>query len=408
MTTDIRMAVRHGEEAVHMIMRQRAGFVARGTAVFAVVLLSTLVAAPSAHADDSVRDLSWHLDAFKIDQVHRITQGAGVVVAVIDSGVNANHRDLRGQVLPGNGFGPGAGTDGRTDVDAEGSHGTSMASIIAAKGGGPDHMLGIAPKAKILPVAVGAGSNGESSDALVDAIRWATKQKPDVLNLSIGTTAAGTADPALLDAIGEAVRNDIVVVAGAGNSGDDVAETAKVPGVISVNAVDPDNEVSPLTNHGPSLAIAAPGAKIPVAVNRGATNYGYVTDAATSPATAMVSGVAALVRARYPDLDAANVVNRLIKTATDRGPKGRDESYGFGVVNPLAALTADVAAVNDNPLGTPAISTTPPSAAAAADAGDPADSGFPILVIAIVVAAVVVVALIALGAFLVVRGRSRT
>jgi hypothetical protein len=229
------------------------------------------------------------------------------------------------------------------------------------------------------------------------------------MNLSIGTTAGGTADRALLDAIGEAVRSDIVVVAGAGNSGDDVAETAKVPGVISVNAIDPDNEVSPLTNHGPSLAIAAPGAKIPVAVNRGATNYGYVADAATSPATAMVSGVAALVRARYPDLDAANVVNRLIKTATDRGQKGRDDSYGFGVVNPLAALTADVAAVNDNPLGTPAVaSTTPTSDTAAAAGGDPAEAGFPILVIAIVVAAVVVIALLALGAFLVMRGRSRT
>ncbi|MDG4824635.1 S8 family serine peptidase [Asanoa sp. WMMD1127] len=377
----------------------------RSTAVLAIVLLSMVIATPAAHADDDVRGLSWHLDAFKISQVHRVSQGEGVVVAVVDTGVNANHRDLRGQVLPGRGFGPAAGTDGRTDVDAAGSHGTSMASIIAGKGGGSGHMLGIAPKARILPVNAGAGSSGAGSEALVEAVRWATAQKPDVLNLSIGTDATGTPDPELLAAIAEAVRQDIVVVAGAGNSGADVADTAKVPGVISVNAVDSRNEVSPLTNHGPSLAIAAPGAKIPVAVNRGATNYAYITDAATSPATAMVSGVAALVRARYPDLDAANVVNRLVETATDRGPKGRDESYGFGVVNPLAALTAEVPTVDENPLGTPAAATTAPATDPAV-AADEDDTGFPTLLIAIATAAVVILALLVLGAVLLLRRRS--
>ncbi|SNT65873.1 Subtilase family protein [Asanoa hainanensis] len=392
-----------------MIMRNRFRLVARGTAAVTVGVLSTLVAAPAARAADNVRELSWHLDTFKIDRVHRISQGTGVVVAVIDSGVNANHRDLRGQVLPGKGFAPGVGNDGRTDVDAEGSHGTSMASIIAGKGGGADHMLGIAPKAKILPANAGAGSNGQGSQALVQAIRWATEQKPGVMNLSLGTDATGTPDPELLDAIADAVRNDIVVVASAGNSGADVAATAKAPGVIAVNAVDPDNEVSPLTNHGPSLAIAAPGAKIPVAVNRGATNYAYVTDAATSPAAAMVSGVAALVRARYPDLDAANVVNRLLKTATDLGPKGRDESYGYGVVNPLGALTADVATVDHNPLGTPTAATAFASDPAVAEVRDRADTGngFPTLVVAIVIAAVVILVL-AFGVAILVRGRSRT
>ncbi|GIF75644.1 S8 family serine peptidase [Asanoa siamensis] len=92
-----------------------------------------------------------------------------MVVAVVDTGVNANHRDLRGQVLTGKGFGPAASTDGRTDVDAARSHGTSMASIIARRGGGPDHMLGTAPKAKILPVNAGADSNGAGSRGGVHA-----------------------------------------------------------------------------------------------------------------------------------------------------------------------------------------------------------------------------------------------
>jgi type VII secretion-associated serine protease mycosin len=346
-----------------------------------------------AHAD-TVRSLQWHLDALKIPQAHRLSKGRGVVVAVVDSGVQASHPDLEGQVLPGKGFGPEAAADGRTDPDRRAGHGTAMAGIIAARGGGAEHALGIAPEAKILPVSLGPTGLREAPAG----IRWAVDAGADVINVSLGTDRD---DPEVVDAIGYALSRNVVVVAATGNIDSaylEIPMPAKIPGVIAVGAATRSGALWDGTITGPAMVVSAPGDRIAAPAPPDAFPDGYLLYDGTSVSAAIVSGVAALVRARYPELDAANVVNRLIRTTRDRGPKGRDPEYGFGSVDALAALTRELPTVDANPLGAPAAPSTGPPPAAAGDKGG---SLVPIALIAlglvlllIVVAVVVVVVMV--------------
>ncbi|SIN31567.1 S8 family serine peptidase [Micromonospora cremea] len=327
-------------------------------------MASGVVSAP-AHAVDTVRGLQWYLDSLKIPQAHKITQGKGVVVAVIDSGVDPSHPDLRGQVLPGKGVNSAAAPDGRRDDDAESGHGTSMAGIIAGRGGGTMRELGIAPAAKILPVSMGPRAAGID---MVLAIRWAADAGADVINISYGGDPARP-DPDLTDAVKYALGKDAVVVVSAGNieEGDrQVTLPANIPGVIAVSGLNKRGSFFAGSVQGPEIVLAAPMESIIGPAPKAVSPNGYTVASGTSSAAAILSGVAALVRAKYPNLDAVNVINRLVKTARDAGPAGRDPQFGFGAVDPLAALTRSVPAVTANPLleGTAADPTRPGGGAA--------------------------------------------
>jgi type VII secretion-associated serine protease mycosin len=317
-------------------------------AVIAVVLAmvaNVCLPTPPALAD-TVRQMQWYLAAVKALQAQSVTRGDGVVVGVIDTGVDAGHPDLAGSVLPGVSFGGSASAGGRTDPDG---HGSKMAGIIAARGGDDMHALGIAPRAKILPVAVQLPGYG----SLAEPIRWAVDHGAKVINMSLGSTGASAADEQA--AIAYALAKDVVLVAAAGNAdelpNDAVSSPASVPGVVAVSGVARSGAFWEGSSRGPQVAIAAPADNI---VNVGAQNVhktGYAGGGATSEAAAIVSGVAALIRSRYPKLNAANVINRLIRTATDKGDPGRDNLYGFGVVDAQRAVTANVPEVAANPLG---------------------------------------------------------
>ncbi|MFC3503987.1 S8 family serine peptidase [Micromonospora krabiensis] len=320
------------------------------------------MAAPAPARADTVRGLQWHLDALKIPEAHRLTKGRGVVVAVVDTGVHGAHPDLKGQVLPGRGFGAGVAADGRTDPDTKEGHGTGMAGIIAGRGGGDMHALGIAPEAKILPVGLGA-EDARSWDSGA-AIRWAVDHGADVINMSFGKHVA---DPATTDAVRYALSKNVVVVASSGNSDSGypkIPEPAAIPGVIAVGGATRSGGLWSETVTGPEMVLSAPGERIIAPAPPGASPNGYLVSDGTSSASAIVAGVAALVRSRYPDLDAANVVNRLISTAKDRGPKGRDADFGFGSIDVLAALTRSVPAVDANPLLASAAGSPAPGASA--------------------------------------------
>ncbi|MEU4569660.1 S8 family serine peptidase [Micromonospora sp. NPDC023956] len=336
----------------------------RSVAAVLAVLAATgtgLLTNPGPARAETVRGYQWYLDTLRIPQAHQLSKGSGVTVAVIDGGVDASHPDLRGQVLRGHGIGGDAAADGRRDTNRIG-HGTGMAGLIAGRGGGTDRLLGIAPAAKILPVSVGARFDpGE----LPTAIRWAVDNGADVVNLSLGTP--GRPDRAELDAIRYALDKDVVVVASAGNreQGDTgVTSPANIPGVVAVAGLAEKGGAFAGSVRGPEIVLAAPQERIISSRPYAVSKNGYGLTSGTSDSAAIVSGVAALVRSRYPDLDAANVVNRLIRTADDEGRSGRDDQYGFGAVDPVAALRGTVPAVRGNPLVTRESATEPAEAPA--------------------------------------------
>ena len=321
------------------------------------VLLVGAAAEPAVAAPQ--RAEQWYLDELRIEQVRKLSTGRSVIVGVVDSGVDATHPDLRGRVLPGGGC-LGATGDGGADEDG---HGTHMAGIIAATNAAADGVDGIAPGARILPIKIKKGKGRASSQAVAQGIRMAVDGGATVVNVSVGGAAA--ASPGEKEAITYALAKDVVVVVSAGNiaKGEKaVTSPANIPGVIAVTGTTRGGAFWSGSVQGPEAAVSAPGDGI---FNIG-PNHGYGWGDGTSDSAAIVSGVVALIRSKYPDLDAANVINRIIRTARDAGPAGRDPQYGFGRIDPVAALTADVPAVSENPL----LGPTPPATGADQAAGD--------------------------------------
>ncbi|MER5513504.1 type VII secretion-associated serine protease mycosin [Streptomyces sp. NPDC002763] len=324
----------------------------RACAYAGLPLLLLLAAAPPATARQSAAPTplgsEWPLDAehFDASRIWRLSQGAGVTVAVVDTGVNARHPDLAGRVLPGTDV-TGQAADGRVDVSSE-SHGTSVAGVIVGSGGSGRGMAGLAPRATVLPVRVSAE---EAADplALAKGIVYAADHGASVINISMVTTAA---DPQIRDAVAYARRHDIVVVAAAGNSGragDPVTYPAAFPGVVAVSGTTRDGGSWTAGESGSYIALAAPAVDIYSTRNSG----GYLTKDGTSYSAPYVSAAAALLRAAYPSESAGQIIARLIGTA-DRpdGGSGRDDRFGYGIVDPLKALGAPAPAAGADPLPT--------------------------------------------------------
>lgn len=283
---------------------------------------------------DDVRDAEWYLSYLHVQQAWQTSRGSGLTVAVIDSGVNAKQPELSGNVLKGTDAYRDFAGDGRQDPDG---HGTAMASLIAAHGkGGNNGALGIAPEAKILPVRASVGGDPTPED-IRKSIEWAVGHDAKVLCIAL----AGGPSEQWVPVLDEALKSDVVIVAGVGNTtqGDtQVAWPAAYPGVIAAAGIDQSGKHAALSVTGPEVVLSAPAVDI---VSPGA-NGQYVKGSGTSAATAIIAGAAALIRAKYPTMPAAEVVHRLEATAIDAGPPGRDDEYGYGILNLVGALTANV------------------------------------------------------------------
>jgi type VII secretion-associated serine protease mycosin len=354
-------------------------------AVGAFVLTTAAVIPAGPARADAFRNDQWYLRTLKISQAHAISTGVGVTVAVIDTGTYP-HPDLKRNLLNGIDELAGATGDGRDDQDG---HGTNMSAIIAAHGrNGNDGVLGIAPSAKLLPVKIANKKNNMPANLMAKGVEWASNEGANVINVSAG----GALDFGLEDAVNKAIENDIVVVAAVGNTskGFLIGDPAAIDGVLAVGAVGRDGNHASLSLTDPKVQLCAPGMDITTAQPKNR----YIDGSGTSEATAVVSGAAALVRAKFPQLSAKDVINRLTATADDIGPPGRDSQCGFGALNIVKALTADVPPLAGSASASPratatdvpatAAPTTPGSAPPAAQDAKPTGSSAPVVVGAVV------------------------
>lgn len=324
----------------------------RWLGVLALVALSVTTALPA--SADSIRDREYWLSQYGFTQVWSTTKGAGVKVAVIDTGIDGSVADLSGAVVGGADMSGLGSADGQTPVGEDSEHGTMVASVLAGRGtGGNSGVIGVAPEADLLSVSVAFGDSEatkSNDEQIADGVRWAVDNGAQVINMSL---TRNTRDwPESWDeAFQYAFDHDVVVVAAAGNRGsgtDEVGAPATIPGVLTVAGVDRNEDASfDASSQGITIAVSAPSEQIVGVTPSG----GYVQWSGTSAAAPIVSGMVALVRAAHPELDANNVIQRVIATATAKSDVVPSPIYGFGLINPPGAVFDEVATVTENPMG---------------------------------------------------------
>ena len=293
--------------------------------------------------NDTYRSQQWALTAFNAEAVHKSSRGAGITVAVIDTGVKESHPDLDPEiVLSGTDYiAPG------TSANDENGHGTHVAGIIAAQRNNGRGIAGLAPRAKILPVRV-LDRNGSGTSANVSkGIIYAADRGAKVINLSLGSTQSSSA---MQSAVSYAISKNVLVVAAAGNRGCGILGTpteypAAYSGVVGVGGVTPSLQRVSSSSCGSWVDVAAPGQSIMSTMIRSSVGLGcsssadYCSLTGTSFATAFVSAAGALAIERR-GWSQSTVASRLQSTATDLSPSGKDKNTGAGFINPLKLITS--------------------------------------------------------------------
>src|SRR5215813_11606150 len=264
------------------------------------------------------------VNKLQLAEVHKVATGRGVLVAVVDSAIDMNHPDLAGA------FVEQYNAVGRSEKPH--FHGTGMVGAIAAH----RRLMGIAPEAKILAIQAFSGTTRQTPEAttkqILAGLEWAVRKGARVINMSF----AGPYDPMLALAMKNAHAKGVVLIAASGNLGPKSPPLypAAYPRVIAVTATDERDRLFSQSVRGPHVALAAPGVDIVVP----APNKEYQFTTGTSVAAAHVSGVAALLIERHPEVDADTVFEVLTSSARRLDPKGRDDEFGWGLVDPSNAL----------------------------------------------------------------------
>lgn len=298
------------------------------TAVMASALAVPVAGAPASAAEpDLVRSLQWQIQYLKLNDVHKKSTGAGIVVAVVDSGVDPQHPDLTGQVLQGP-------ESSNTDIDGRG---TGLAGLIAghghaslATGPGDNGILGIAPSAKILPVAF-APSAGENGDAerLATGVELATNRGAKIICIARGVVPTER----LEFAVGVAVDKGILVV-----TADSTPWPASYPGVLAAIPIDRSGAVRVPAASGRTTGVAVPGVELMTTDRAG----GYRMADATA-AAAVLAGAAAVVWSANPDAKAPQIADLLRKTATTKGELNLVSALNVGVPKPTPSASPGAA-----------------------------------------------------------------
>ncbi|MFD6761241.1 type VII secretion-associated serine protease mycosin [Streptomyces roseolus] len=319
-----------------------------------------LVPASTAAADDGgqcnypnkkYEGRPWSLQRVQLDELWAQSTGKNVRVAVIDTGVDVRNPQLAKAVdaksginlIPkdakdANGYKLKRGKENGT-TDTVG-HGTKVAGIIAARPAKGTGFVGLAPDATIIPIQQNDADGNGTTTTLAAAIRHAIAKKADVINISQDTADAVKPTPLLEEAVKAALEAEIVVVASAGNDGlgGNVKRTypASYEGVLAVAASDRNNERAAFSQSGDFVGVAAPGVDMVSTVPLG----GHCADNGTSFSAPYVAGLAALIKSKHDDWTQEQIVAQIQQTA-ERSVAGHDRLVGWGVVDPVRALTED-------------------------------------------------------------------
>lgn len=290
----------------------------------------------------------WWLGGYGFDKTE--FDGSGVVVAIIDTGIDDTHPDLSGAFVAGRDFSGLGSPDGTAPVGPSGYHGTMVASLIAGQGQLTGGVIGVAPAVKLMSLSIGLGVAGADTDQqIADAVIWATDNGADVINLSL--TRNSRTWPASWDrAFLYALSRDVVVVSASGNRPDGSlrpSAPATMPGILAVGGLTKDRQGSDqASTEGIGIDITAPGEDL-----FGAFPGGDIRSwSGSSGAAPLVSGLIALMRQADPSASANDILKRLIDTAADLGEPGFDAVFGFGAIQPAEALESRLTS-NQNPLG---------------------------------------------------------
>lgn len=377
------------------------------SAIMTAGLSAALIVIPSgaAYADET-RDKQWMVDFLALKEAWNTTKGEGITVGIIDTGVDAEHPDIKDNVEGGKSI------SGETDDGLEDpvGHGTATASLIAGHGHGDGNdsgIIGIAPEAKILSAEVQVDDSTKSSSSNIAAgVEWLADNGADII--AIGMGHVGTNDTEHEAIKYAAIERGIPIVASAGNVGDkagpneeelprtEIRYPAGYEEVVGVSAVDKSGKLADVSMYGPQVAVAAPGSSDVIAAKPGGGTDGF---GGTSAAQAITAGVMALLKAKYPDETRMELTWRLTELTTEAGKDGPDDKYGFGIVNPVKALTQEPGPLPENlkdpePTGTYPDNTASTNDEKAAVNSSDGDSG--IVWIIAIAAAVAVAAIITL------------
>jgi subtilisin family serine protease len=351
---------------------------------------------------DQVRQQQWWLGALHITQAQQTSNGSGVTVALLDTGVDPAQPDIAGSVITGPDFTNSGEKPGGPDY---GIHGTAMASLIVGHGHGPgdaDGILGVAPGARLLsvrvtldatdPLATDSAITSGLPAAIAAGIRYAVRSGAQVIDLpldpgqslsalvastapvpaagtpptpaEIAEQAAAGGSAAEQAAVSFALSKGVVLVAPAGDNGtgtDAANFPASYPGVISVGAFDSNIIKAPFTSHQSYVTLTAAGSGMTAAVPGG-----YATVSSTSAASAVVTGIVAMIKAVYPELTPAQITQALTSSTVFRPPGGQADGSGHGTVDAARALAAATAIAKPGPprAGAGAVPRTLPAAPA--------------------------------------------
>ena len=311
----------------------------------------------SAAANDAYAGSEWHLGKIGANTAWDSAQGAGVIIAVLDSGIDASHPDLAGNLVPGYNF-----YDGNTNTADVCGHGTKVAGSAAAVTNNAAGVAGVAGQAKIMPLRIAYNTSGTCYGWLSDianGVTYAADHGARIANISY---AAMPATASVVSAASYMKSKGGLVFVSAGNLNKDEGYTPTTS-MIAVSATDSADNRSSFSSYGAFVSLSAPGSGIYTTVQGG--TYGAVNG--TSFASPVAAAVGALVMSANPSLTAAQVENILFSTAVDLGTAGRDIYFGYGRVNAAAAVAAAKAQ--------PVADTTAPTVAITSPAGGNTVSG---------------------------------